>query len=140
VTLTEHGNHARRITRSFIPNTRMSRGPMKFWVWIGIKNANCLTNLMLGILLEYVSKTTLLQVQQNVKMKTMKKKDLQNYKLLELFQSKRKRKFQNKLDWILEKVVFNSYNILTTFQESTTLLKNMDKYIATILKSLVPHL
>jgi hypothetical protein len=113
---------------------------MKFWVWIGIKNANCLTNLMLGILLEYVSKTTLLQVQQNVKMKTMKKKDLQNYKLLELFQSKRKRKFQNKLDWILEKVVFNSYNILTTFQESTTLLKNMDKYIATILKSLVPHL
>jgi hypothetical protein len=92
VALTAHGNHARRSTKSFLPNTRMTRRPMKFQVRIGIKNANSLTNLMFGILLMHVSKTTFQQVQRRVKKKIMKTKDLQNYKFLKLFQSKKRRR------------------------------------------------
>jgi hypothetical protein len=48
----------------------------------------------------------------------------------------KKKKFQDKLEGILEKVVSNSSSFLTTFQESTTLLKNMDMHMATILEKL----
>ena len=52
----------------------------------------------------------------------------------------KKKKFQDKLEGILEKVVFNSCNIFTTFQESAALLKKMNKYITIILKTLITHL
>ncbi|CAA9492270.1 MAG: hypothetical protein AVDCRST_MAG96-1567 [uncultured Segetibacter sp.] len=48
----------------------------------------------------------------------------------------KKKKFQDKLEVILEKVVSNSSSFLTTFQESTTLLKNMDRHMAAILEKL----
>jgi hypothetical protein len=48
----------------------------------------------------------------------------------------KKKKFQDKLKGILEKVVSNSSNFLTTFQESTALLKNMDRHMETILEKL----
>jgi hypothetical protein len=46
----------------------------------------------------------------------------------------KKKKFQDKLEGILEKVVSNSSSFLTTFQESTALLKNMDRHMAAILE------
>jgi hypothetical protein len=48
----------------------------------------------------------------------------------------KKMKFQDKLEGILEKVVSNSSSFLTTFQESTALLKNMDRHMAAILEKL----
>ena len=42
----------------------------------------------------------------------------------------KKKKFQDKLEGILEKVVNNSSSFLTTFQESMALLKNMDMHMA----------
>jgi hypothetical protein len=48
----------------------------------------------------------------------------------------KKKKFQDKLEGILEKVVSNSSSFLTTFQESTALLKNMDRHMAAILEKL----
>lgn len=49
---------------------------------------------------------------------------------------KKKEKFQDKLEVILEKVVSNSSSFLATFQESTALLKNMDRHMAAILEKL----
>jgi hypothetical protein len=46
----------------------------------------------------------------------------------------KKKKFQDKLKGILEKVVSNSPGFLTTFQKSTALLKNMDRHMAAILE------
>jgi hypothetical protein len=51
-------------------------------------------------------------------------------------QEKKKKKFQENLEIILEKVVSNSSSFLTTFQESTALLKNMDRHMAAILEKL----
>ncbi len=51
-------------------------------------------------------------------------------------QEKKKKKFQDNLEVILEKVVSNSTSFLTTFQESTALLKNMDRHMAAILEKL----
>jgi hypothetical protein len=46
----------------------------------------------------------------------------------------KKKKFQDKLEGLLEKIVSNSSSFLITFQESMALLKNMDRYMATILE------
>jgi hypothetical protein len=92
VALTKYGNHTKRSTMLFIPNTRMIRGPMKFQVQINIKNANGLTNLMFKILLMHVSKTTFQQVQQRVKVKAMNTKHLRNYKFLKLLLRKKFKK------------------------------------------------
>jgi hypothetical protein len=51
-------------------------------------------------------------------------------------QEKKKKKFQENLEIILENVVSNSSSILTFFQENTALLKNMDMHIAAILEKL----
>ena len=54
----------------------------------------------------------------------------------EVIPKQEKKKFQDKLEGILENVVSNSSSFFTIFQESTTLLKNMDRHMATILKKL----
>jgi hypothetical protein len=51
-------------------------------------------------------------------------------------QEKKKKKFQENLEIILEKVVSNSSSFLTTFQESIALLRNMDRHMAAILEKL----
>lgn len=43
---------------------------------------------------------------------------------------------RRKIEDILEQVVSNSFNFLATFQESTALLKNMDRHMAAILEKL----
>jgi hypothetical protein len=48
----------------------------------------------------------------------------------------KKKKFQDKLEGILEMVVSNSSSFLTTFQESTALLKNIDRHMAANLEKL----
>jgi hypothetical protein len=48
----------------------------------------------------------------------------------------KKKKFQDKLKRILEKVVSNLCNFLTTFQESMAFLKSMDRHMAAILEKL----
>ena len=51
-------------------------------------------------------------------------------------QEKKKNEFQKNVEIILEKVVSNSSSFLTTFQESTALLKNMNRHMAAILEKL----
>jgi hypothetical protein len=51
-------------------------------------------------------------------------------------QEKKKKKLQDNLEIFLDKIVSNSSSFLTTFQESTALLKNMDRHMAAILEKL----
>ena len=48
----------------------------------------------------------------------------------------RQEKNQNNLEVILKRVVSDFTTFLTTFQETTTLLKNIDRYATIILKKL----
>ena len=56
--------------------------------------------------------------------------------LLQPKQEFKKKKFQDKIKGILEQVVANSSNFLTTFQESNALLKNMDRHMTALLEKL----
>jgi len=47
-----------------------------------------------------------------------------------------KKKIQERLEVILDKVVSNSSSFFTTFQESMALLKNIDRHMASILEKL----
>jgi hypothetical protein len=72
-------------------------------------------------------------------MKDESHEDKESQKLQEpevIPKQEKKKKFQDKLEGILEKVASNSSSFLTTFQENMALLKNMDKHMATILKKL----
>ena len=51
-------------------------------------------------------------------------------------QDEKKKKLQDKIYGILEQILTNSSNFLTTFQETTALLKSMDRHMAAILEKL----
>jgi hypothetical protein len=53
-----------------------------------------------------------------------------------ILKQEKNKKFQDKLEGILEKDVSNSSSFLTTFQEITALLKNMDRHMVVILEKL----
>jgi hypothetical protein len=64
------------------------------------------------------------------------KGSLELQELEDIPKQEKEKKFQDKLERILEKVVSNSSSILTIVQENTDLLKNMDIHMETILEKL----
>ena len=119
----------------------MIKGLTKFQVQTDIKNAGGSLKLINGMATQQMYTTRFQQVLQNHLLKMLfhlllhlRQQLLQHQTQQQFSRKTRRKKIQEKIEFLLEHVVGNSRALLSSFKESTNIMKNMDRNFAALLE------